>query len=58
MDVNIKEAKTKMGALLDRSQKGEEVVIMRREKGLRGLSLWTTQTRIFRICTLFGVPSP
>ena len=37
MDVNIKEAKTKMSALLDRSQKGEEVVIMRRGKRIAKL---------------------
>ena len=30
MEININEAKSRMGSLLDRSQKGEEVVIMRR----------------------------
>ena len=30
MEINLNEAKSKMGSLLDRSQKGEEVVIMRR----------------------------
>jgi len=37
MDINIKEAKTKIGALLDRSQKGEEVIIMRRGKRIAKL---------------------
>jgi antitoxin (DNA-binding transcriptional repressor) of toxin-antitoxin stability system len=33
MEINLKEAKSKMGSLLDRSQKGEDVVIMRRTPG-------------------------
>ncbi|MFH0785021.1 MAG: type II toxin-antitoxin system prevent-host-death family antitoxin [Pseudomonadota bacterium] len=37
MEVNLKEAKSKMGSLLDRSQMGEEVVIMRRGKRIAKL---------------------
>ena len=32
MEVNVKEARTKISSLLDRTQKGEEVVIVRRGK--------------------------
>ena len=39
MDVNIKEAKTKMGALLDLSQKGEKVFVIRRGKRIARLVL-------------------
>ncbi len=37
MEINLKEAKLKMGSLLDRSQMGEEVVIMRRGKRIAKL---------------------
>jgi prevent-host-death family protein len=37
MEINLKEAKLKMGLLLDRSQMGEEVVIMRRGKRIAKL---------------------
>ncbi|KJR97799.1 MAG: hypothetical protein VR65_22505 [Desulfobulbaceae bacterium BRH_c16a] len=37
MEINVKEAKSKMGSLLDRSQKGEEVVIMRRGRRIARL---------------------
>lgn len=37
MEVTIKEAKTHMSALLDRSQKGEDVVIVRRGKRIAKL---------------------
>jgi len=32
MEVNVKEARAKISSLLDRTQKGEEVVIVRRGK--------------------------
>lgn len=32
MEVNVKEARTKISSLLDKTQKGEEVVILRRGK--------------------------
>ncbi len=32
MEVNVKEARNKISALLDRTQKGEEVLILRRGK--------------------------
>jgi prevent-host-death family protein len=32
MEINVKEARTKISSLLDRTQKGEEVVIVRRGK--------------------------
>ena len=32
MEVNVKEARAKISSLLDRTQKGEEVVILRRGK--------------------------
>ena len=32
MEVNVKEARTKISSLLDRTQRGEEVVILRRGK--------------------------
>ena len=32
MEVNVKEARSKISSLLDRTQKGEEVVIVRRGK--------------------------
>jgi len=32
MEVNVKEARTKISSLLDRTEKGEEVVILRRGK--------------------------
>ena len=32
MEVNVKEARTKISSLLDRTQKGEEIVILRRGK--------------------------
>jgi len=32
MEINVKEARTKISSLLDRAQKGEEVVIVRRGK--------------------------
>lgn len=37
MEINIKEAKSKLGSLLDRSQKGEEVVIVRRGRRIARL---------------------
>jgi prevent-host-death family protein len=37
MEINLNEAKSKMGSLLDRSQKGEEVVIMRRGRRIARL---------------------
>ena len=37
MEINLKEAKSKMGSLLDRSQKGEDVVIMRHGKRIARL---------------------
>jgi prevent-host-death family protein len=32
MEISVKEARTKISSLLDRTQKGEEVVILRRGK--------------------------
>lgn len=32
MEVNVKEARSKISSLLDRTQKGEEIVIVRRGK--------------------------
>jgi prevent-host-death family protein len=32
MEINVKEARTKISALLDKTEKGEEVVILRRGK--------------------------
>ena len=37
MEINLKEAKSKMASLLDRSQMGEEVVIMHRGKRIAKL---------------------
>jgi prevent-host-death family protein len=37
MEINLKEAKSKMGSLLDRSQRGEEVVLMRRGRRIARL---------------------
>lgn len=37
MEVNVKEARTKISSLLDRTQKGEEVVILRRGKRIARL---------------------
>ena len=37
MEVNVKEARAKISSLLDRTQKGEEVVIVRRGKKIARL---------------------
>lgn len=37
MEVNVKEARTKISSLLDRTEMGEEVVIMRRGKRIARL---------------------
>ena len=37
MEVNVKEARAKISSLLDRTQKGEEVVIVRRGKRIARL---------------------
>ena len=37
MEVNVKEARTKISSLLDRTQRGEEVVILRRGKSVARL---------------------
>jgi prevent-host-death family protein len=37
MEVNVKEARTKISSLLDRTERGEEVVIIRRGKRIARL---------------------
>jgi len=38
MEINVKEARMKMSALLDKTEKGEEVVILRRGKRIARLT--------------------
>ena len=47
MEVNVKEARTKISSLLDRTQKGEEVVIVRRGKRVaRLVAVGNTEKRL------------
>jgi prevent-host-death family protein len=47
MEVNVKEARTKISSLLDRTERGEEVVIIRRGKRVaRLVSVGDTDKRL------------